>query len=69
METAFSLLLLICPSSSTLARIALTTGLRAMPVTDTTVSNVKQFIPRNIVFPDVFLNLRERPCKEWVELE
>lgn len=66
METTFSFLPLICPSPSTLACIALSTGLRAMPVTDTAISLIEQLIPRNIVLADVRINLRKRPRKEWV---
>jgi len=66
METTFSLLLLICPSPSTLASIALTTGLRAMPVTDAAIPLIEQLIPRNIVLTDVRINLRKRPRKEWI---
>jgi hypothetical protein len=69
MKTTLSLLVLICPSPSTLAIVALTTGLRAMPVADTAISLVEQPIPRNIVLADICINLRERPCKKWVQLE
>jgi hypothetical protein len=69
MKTTLSLLVLICPSPGTLALIALTAGLRAMPVADTAISLVEQAIPRNIVIADICINLRERPCKKWVQLE
>jgi len=67
MQTTLSLLP-PSPSSSALV-LALLYLPRAVPVADTAVPLVKEFISWDIVFLYVPLDEREVPCKQRVELE